>query len=302
MEDTRIIDAVGHTPVVKIALCGPQCATVLAKLEYLNPGSIKDRMVRFIVDKAEEQGWLKSGCVIVEATTGNTGIALAMLGASRGYKVIAVMPYGLSQERQQVMEALGAEVRVTPPGGTPADAIRMRDELARELPCVWVPDQFGNELNIQAHEETTGQEIIEQTGGQVDAFVAGVGTGGTLLGVARALRKVNPGVRIVAVEPAESAVLGGGDPGAHGIEGIGEGFIPPLVDPSAIDQVVAVTTAEARAMCRRLAKEEGILAGTSSGANVVAALRVAEELGQGRTVITILPDRGERYLSAGLFE
>ena len=255
-----------------------------------------------MVEKAEKRGILRSGMTIIEATTGNTGIALAMVAVVKGYRLMAVMPENMSRERKQMVQAFGAEVVLTPVKDGPAGAINKRDQLAKEIIGSWVPGQFENGDNVLAHQFGLGQEIIKQTKGKVDAFVAGVGTGGTLIGVARALKKVNPEVLIVAVEPAESAVLSGGKPGMHNIQGIGEGFIPRLVDLKLIDRVVKVSTREAEKTARSLARTEGILAGTSSGANVAASLVVARRLGREKKVVTILSDRGERYLSQGLFE
>ncbi len=302
MRDETILDTIGNTPLVKINLAGENDALVLAKLEFLNPGSIKDRMALYMARVAERRGVLKPGATIIEATSGNTGIAFSMIAAVKGYTMVAVLcAKDISEENRRIMESLGAKIILTPEEEGPKGAIRKRDELAKEIPNAWVPDQFGNHDNIVAHHKTTGNEIIAQTKGKVDAFVAGTGTGGTLMGVAKALRKVNPKVKIFAVEPAESAVLSGGKPGPHGIKGIGEGFIPPLVDLNRIDEVIPVKTEEARQMCRRLAKEDGMLVGVSSGANMVAALQVARKRGRGKIVVTVLPDRGERYLSQGLF-
>lgn len=301
MINQNILKVIGKTPLMRINLIGRREAVVLAKLEFLNPGSIKDRMALFMTERAERKGILKPGTTIIEATSGNTGIAFSMIAAIKGYKMIAVMPKDLSQERQQTMKALGAKVVLTPAKEGPKGAIRKRDELARKISNSWVPDQFGNEDNVVAHQKSLGKEIIEQTNGKVDAFVAGVGTGGTLIGVAKALKKTNLQVKIVAVEPAESAVLSGGKQGEHGIQGIGEGFIPRLINLRWLDEVITVSTIEAKQMSRRLAKEEGLLVGISSGANVVGALEMAKKLGKGKVVVTVLPDRGERYLSSGLF-
>jgi cysteine synthase A len=303
MRDRNILNTIANIPLIKINLTNRNEAKVLAKLEFLNPGSIKDRMALYMVKVAEERGYLRPGTTIIEATSGNTGIAFSMIVAVRGYKMIAVLSNDdISEENRKIMDAFGAKIVLTPKKEGPQGAIRKRDELAKKIRNSWVPDQFGNYENILAHQKTTGQEIIEQTGGRVDAFVAGTGTGGTLMGVAKALSKVNPKVKIIAVEPAESAVLSGSKPGKHGIKGIGEGFIPPLIDPEIIDEVIAVSTKKARQMSRRLAKKEGLFVGVSSGANIVAALKVARRLGKGKRIVTILPDRGERYLSRGLFD
>jgi len=302
MKYNNILDTIGNTPLIRLSLANREDAVLLAKLEFLNPGSIKDRMADYMVKMAEKRGVLNPGSTVIEATSGNTGIAFAMIAAIKGYKMIAVMPEDMSKEREQIIKAFGARVILTPAKKGPKGAIQKRNELAKQIPNSWVPDQFGNDDNIIAHQKTTGREIIEQTNGKIDVFVAGVGTGGTLMGVAKALKKFNPKTKIVAVEPAESAVLSGGKPGKHGIQGIGEGFIPSLVDLKMIDEVITVETEEARQMSRRLAREEGMLVGISSGANVMAALKVAKKLGKGNVVVTVLPDRGERYLSLGLFE
>lgn len=303
MKEKNVLSLIRNTPLVRLNLGGKDDAEIFAKLEFLNPGgSIKDRMALYMVNMAERRGVLKPGATIVEATTGNTGIALAMIGAIEGYRIIAVMPENMSQERRRIMEAFGAKVVLTPAKEGPVGAIKKRDELANEIKGSWVPDQFTNEDNVMAHQLGLGQEIIRQTGGKTDAFVAGIGTGGTLIGAAKALKKINLKVKIVAVEPEESAVLSGGKPGNHNIQGIGEGFIPKLVDLKLIDEIVGVSTCEAKKMARLLARKEGMLVGSSSGANVVASLKVARELGKGKVVVTVLPDRGERYLSEGLFK
>lgn len=301
MRYNNILDVIGNTPLMRINLTGRNDAIVLAKLEFLNPGSIKDRMAYYMVKMAEKRGILKQRMTIIEATSGNTGIAFAVIAALKGYKMIAVMPEDMSEERRQIIEAFGAKVVLTPAKEGPKGAIQKRDELVKKISNSWVPDQFGNDDNVLAHQKTTGREIIKQTDGKIDAFVAGVGTGGTLMGVAKALKKVNSKVKIVAVEPAESAVLSGGKPGEHGIQGIGEGFIPRLVDLKMIDEVIPIGTREAKQMSRVLARKEGLLVGISSGANVVGSLKMAKKLDRGKVVVTVLPDRGERYLSLRLF-
>lgn len=299
---TNILKVIGNTPLMDISLGGENKASILAKLEFLNPsGSVKDRMALYMVEKAEKRGTLRSGMTIIEATTGNTGISLAMMAAIKGYRMIVVMPENMSRERRQMIEAFGAKVILTATKDGPNGAIEKRDRLAKEIANSWVPGQFENEDNVLAHQLGLGREIVEQTGGKVDAFVAGVGTGGTLVGVAKALRAVNPKVLIVAVEPAESAVLSNENPGQHNIQGIGEGFIPQLVDLKLIDQVFKVSTRQAEKMTRLLAKKEGILTGTSAGANVAASRKISKKLRKGKIVVTILPDRGERYLSENLF-
>jgi cysteine synthase A len=274
----------------------------MAKMENFNPsGSVKDVMALYMVNKAEERGLVKPGSKIIEVTTGNTGIAFAMVSALRGYKFTAVMPENMSLERRKIMEAFGAQIVLTPAAEDMKGAIERYKELAQENPDAWLPNQFGNPHNVDAHREITGRSILEQINEKIDAFVAGVGTGGTLLGVAQALKKEMPDVKIVAVEPRESAVMSGEKAGMHEIQGIGEGFIPDLVCMHEIDQVIKVKSQDAKDFMKKLAHEEGLLVGISSGANVLAALQVSEEIGPGKTVATILPDSGERYLSMNIF-
>ena len=268
-----------------------------AKLEAYSPtGSVKDRMACHMLKKAEERGELKPGARILEVTSGNTGIAFAMLAAARGYRFIAVMPENMSIERRQMMEVFGAEIVLTPAEHDMPGAVRHYEKLKKQYPDAWFPDQFANPDNIEAHELGLGAEIVDELGAKVDAFVAGTGTGGTLIGVARALKKANPQVRIIAVEPFESQVIHGGKPGVHGIQGIGEGFVPRIVQDNRklIDDVMAVKTAEAISEARRLCCRHGIFVGISSGANIFAARQVALKY---KHVVTVLPDRGERYLS-----
>lgn len=298
-----ILEVIGHTPIVRLNRVASDCpAKIIAKLEMLNPtGSAKARSAWGMIQAAEKAGILKPGGLIVEPTSGNQGIALAMVGAVRGYRVILVMPETMSIERKKLMEAFGAEVILTPAAEDLSGAVRKARELAASIPGAWMPDQFNNPTNPEYHERTTGQEILEQLKGPIDAFVAGVGTGGTLTGAARALKKRFPDVRIYAVEPATSAVISGGPPGHHKIQGIGDGFIPSNLDRSLLTGAIPVSDEEAFAMARRLAREEGILAGVSSGAVVAGAIKAGEQLGPGTTVLTILPDTGERYLSTALF-
>ena len=303
----NVLEIIGNTPMVKInKLTEKNDATVLTKLEMFNPsGSIKDRIAKYMIDRAEKRGSLKSDSIIVEPTSGNTGIALAMVATIKGYKMIAVMPEGMSKEREMMIKAYGADVLIAPNSGE-VDvklAIKKAEQMSKENPRVFLPNQFKNMDNVKAHKETTGKEILDQTDGNIDAFVAGVGTGGTLVGVAQALKEKIPNVRIVAVEPANSPVLSGGKPGQHKIQGIGEGFIPDVLKSGLdlIDEIITVTDDDAINTTRRLAKEEGILAGISSGANMFAALKVAKKLGKGKVVVTIFPDRGERYFSSGIF-
>jgi len=294
-----VLDSIGCTPLMLLQAASKETGCqVYAKAEYLNPGgSIKDRIARHMILEAEGRGDLGPDSRILEVTSGNTGIALAMIGAIRGYPVTIVMPKTVSEERRRMIELLGAELRLLEEINDIQAAVRESEEEAARDPRVFLPRQFKNVDNPAAHQMTTGPEIVRQTGGRLDAFVMGVGTGGTLMGVSRALRGADVPARIVAVEPNESAVMSGDVPGKHGIQGLADGFIPDLVDLGEIDEVVRVATEDAKAAARRLAAEEGLLVGISSGANVLAATRVAQELGPGHTVVTVLCDRGERYLS-----
>jgi cysteine synthase A len=280
---------VGNTPMLYIE-------GVYAKLEAYNPtGSVKDRMACYMLRKAEERGELKPGSAILEVTSGNTGIAFAMLSAARGYKFIAVMPENMSIERRKMMKVFGAELVLTPAKEDIAGALKKYEELKKEDPDAWLPKQFENPDNVEAHELGLGKEIADELP-NVDAFVAGTGTGGTLIGVAKALKKVNPNVKIIAVEPAESPVIKGGKPGVHNIQGIGEGFVPKIVQDNInlIDEIITISTPDAIAMSKELCKKHGIFVGISSGANFLAAKQAAKKY---KTVATLLPDRGERYLS-----
>lgn len=281
-------------------MLGSRSGEVVAKLEAWNPGrSVKDRVALSMILQAEKDGLLRPGGTIVEATSGNTGIGLALVGAARGYKIILTMPDIMSPERSAVLRALGAELMVTPAAEGMSGSLYLAEELVAENKDYFMPNQFTNPANPEIHRRTTGPEILEATGGRVDAFVAGVGTGGTITGVGEVLKARNPDVLIVAVEPAKSAVLSGGKPGMHGIQGIGAGFVPKVLNRSIINRVVAVEDDDAIRTHVDLARLEGVSAGISSGANVFAALQVAEELGPGSRVVTILPDSGERYLSLG---
>ncbi len=289
---------IGNTPVVELKKVNDTAATILAKLEALNPsGSIKDVMAFYMTDIAEKKGILKPGSKIIEETSGNTGIAFAMIAALRGYHFVAVMPEHMSQERKQLMQSFGAEIVLTPEAEGFPGALEKLKQLAEENKDAWLPGQFENRDNIDAHREITGKRILQAVGKDIDVFVAGVGTGGSLMGVAEALRQANPRVKIIAVEPAESAVMSHGEPRNHIIQGIGPGFIPELVDLDLIDEVITVKENDAVAMTRRLIREEGLMVGISSGANVLAALEIARKSGQGKTIVTLLPDRAERYLS-----
>lgn len=300
----NITTAVGNTPLVKLnRLPGDAKATVLAKLEFYNPASsVKDRIAVAIVDAAEAAGALSAGGTIVEATSGNTGIGLAMVGAARGYKTILVMPDTMSRERRLVLRALGAEVVLTPGAeGITASIARVKEIVATTPNSIWA-SQFENPANPAIHYQTTGPEIWADTEGKVDAFVAGIGTGGTITGTGRFLKDQNPAIKVYAVEPAESAVLRGGAPGPHRIQGIAPGFIPKVLDTTVYDEVVPVTSDDALEMARRLASEEGIFAGISSGAAVKAAIEVAKRPeNEGKVIVALIPDTGERYLSTALY-
>ena len=298
----NILELIGNTPIVELSKVNNTNSVILAKLEALNPsGSIKDVMAVYMIDVAEKKGILKPGNKIIEATSGNTGISFAMLSALKGYEFVAVMPEHMSRERRQMMQAFDAEFVLTPSEEGMEGARKRLEELAKENPGAWLPRQFDNADNIAAHRQITGKRILDGVEGAIDVFVCGVGTGGTLMGVAEALRKVYPNVKIVAVEPAESAVMSGGKPGVHIIQGIGPGYIPSLMNMDLVDEVVTVTGDEAVNMTRMLMKEEGLMVGVSSGANVFAALEAAKKSGKGETIVTILPDRGERYFSMNLF-
>jgi cysteine synthase len=296
-----VLETLGHTPLIPIrSACESTGCRILAKAEYMNPGgSVKDRIGRFIIGQAEKRGELKPGGTILEVTSGNTGIALSMVGAIKGYRVVIVMPRSVSAERRSMIQAFGAELRLIERLTGIQNAVRDAEREAADDPKIFLPRQFSNPDNVLCHQRTTGQEILTQVAGEIHAFVSGVGTGGTLMGVARALREAGQKSKIVAVEAAESAVMSGGKPGEHGIQGLADGFIPELVELHEIDQVLTVTTPEAKERSLRLAKEDGLLVGLSAGANLVAVERAALQLGPGHTLVTVLPDRGERYLSAG---
>ena len=288
---------VGATPLVRLARLSPDGgATVWAKCELNNPaGSVKDRPALSMILAAERSGELKAGATLVEATSGNTGISLAMIAAVRGYRCMLVMPEDMSLERRYILRAYGAEIVLTPAVDGMAGAVSHAYQLLDETAGAFMPSQFENPANPLSHETGTALEILEQTDGDLAAFVAGVGTGGTVTGVGRVLRDKVPGAKIVAVEPSGSAVLGGGSPGMHGIQGLGAGFVPEILDRDLLDEVIPVSDVAAERMARRLAREEGLLVGPSSGANVHAAVEVASQLGKGK-VVTILCDSGERYL------
>ena len=297
---------IGHTPLLELTHLEKKYglkARLLGKLEYLNPaGSVKDRIARAMIDDAEAKGLLKPGSVIIEPTSGNTGIGLASVAAARGYRVIIVMPETMSVERRQLMKAYGAELVLTEGSKGMSGAIAKAVELAREIPGGFVPGQFVNAANPKAHFETTGPEIYEDTDGKVDYFVAGVGTGGTITGVGQYLKSRNPEVKVVAVEPKSSAVLSTGVAGAHKIQGIGAGFVPQVLDTKVYDEIIPVENDDAFALGKEMGRSEGVLVGISSGAALWAAIEIAKRPGsEGKTIVVLLPDTGDRYLSTPLF-
>jgi cysteine synthase A len=293
----NVLELIGRTPLVRLARLSPEGgAIVLGKLEAKNPGgSVKDRPALAMVEAAERAGKLRPGSMIIEATSGNTGISLAMIAAVRGYRCVLVMPEDMSLERRYILRAYGAEIVLTPAGDGMTGAVERAQALLDENEGAVMPRQFENVANPEAHARTTAREILAQAGDDLVAFVAGVGTGGTITGVGQVLKQERPGVKIVAVEPATSAVLSGKPPGAHAIQGLGAGFIPKILDRSVIDQVYPVADVAAERMARRLAREEGLLVGPSSGANVHAAVEIAKKTKTG-TIVTVLCDSGERYL------
>ena len=297
---------IGHTPLLElthIEKAHDLKAKIVAKLEYFNPaGSVKDRIARAMIDDAEAKGLMKPGSVIIEPTSGNTGIGLASVAAARGYRVIIVMPETMSVERRQLMKAYGAELVLTEGSRGMSGAIAKAEELAREIPGGFVPGQFVNAANPKAHFETTGPEIYEDTDGKVDYFVAGVGTGGTITGVGQFLKSRNPEVKVVAVEPKSSAVLSTGVAGAHKIQGIGAGFVPQVLDTRVYDEIIPVENDDAFALGKEMGRSEGVLVGISSGAALWAAIEIAKRPGsEGKTIVVLLPDTGDRYLSTPLF-
>ena len=297
---------IGHTPLLELTHLEKKYglkARLLGKLEYLNPaGSVKDRIARAMIDDAEAKGLLKPGSVIIEPTSGNTGIGLASVAAARGYRVIIVMPETMSVERRQLMRAYGAELVLTEGSKGMSGAIAKAEELAREIPGGFVPGQFVNAANPKAHFETTGPEIYEDTDGKVDYFVAGVGTGGTITGVGQYLKSRNPEVKVVAVEPKSSAVLSTGVAGAHKIQGIGAGFVPQVLDTRVYDEIIPVENDDAFALGKEMGRSEGVLVGISSGAALWAAIEISKRPGsEGKTIVALLPDTGDRSLSTPLF-
>lgn len=297
---------IGKTPLLELTHIEKKLglnARILAKLEYFNPaGSVKDRIAKAMIDDAEEKGLLKPGSVIIEPTSGNTGIGLASVAAARGYRLVIVMPETMSVERRQIMKAYGAELVLTDGSQGMKGAIEKADELAKEIPNSFIPGQFVNPANPKAHFEHTGPEIFEDTDGEVDIFVAGVGTGGTVTGVGQYLKSRKPEVRVVAVEPASSAVLSTGVAGPHKIQGIGAGFVPKVLDTKVYDEIITVSNEDAFATGKLIGKSEGVLVGISSGAAVHAAVELAgRQENAGKTIVVLLPDTGDRYLSTPLF-
>ena len=297
--NSAILDLIGNTPMVKLTkVADKNSADIFAKLEMFNPGgSVKDRIALNMVEQAEKKGLLKPGSVIVEPTSGNTGIGLAIVGAVKGYKVILTMPEAMSQERIQILESFGAKVILTSAKEGMIGAVEKAREIVATTKDAFMPQQFTNPDNPAMHRKTTAKEILRDTDGELHAFVAGVGTGGTITGVGEVLKKHNPKIKIVAVEPKTSNVLSGGKAGPHMIQGIGAGFIPEVLNRDIIDEIITVDDHDAYQMAKRLSREEGIFAGLSCGAACVGALKVAKALGPNKTVVTVFPDSGERYLS-----
>lgn len=300
-----ILETIGNTPLVRLTKLGKDLpADIVLKLEYFNPlSSVKDRIGAAMIEAAEASGDLRPGMTIVEPTSGNTGIALAFVAANRGYRLILTMPETMSQERRKMLKALGAELVLTPGDKGMKGAIAKAEEIKTEHPEYWMPQQFKNRANVEVHKRTTALEIWEDTDGKVDFLVAGVGTGGTITGVSSVLKELKPSFRTIAVEPKDSQVLAGGAPGPHKIQGIGAGFVPDILDPKLIDEIIPVSNEEAGYWARRLAKEEGVFCGISSGAALSAALTLAgRPENRGKQIVVIIPSTGERYLSTWLFE
>ncbi|MEC0094110.1 cysteine synthase A [Paenibacillus macquariensis] len=302
----NVTELIGGTPLVRLnRLASEDSAEIYLKLEYQNPGSsVKDRIAISIVEEAEKDGSLKPGGTIVEATSGNTGIGLAMVAAAKGYKAIIVMPETMSLERRNLLRAYGAELVLTPGSEGMNGAVTKMESIVKENPDYFKAEQFKNQANVKIHRETTGPEIVEaidSIGGTLDAFVAGIGTGGTISGAGEVLKKQYPNIKIYAVEPAASPILAGGKPGPHKIQGLGANFIPEILNQDIYDEIIHVENEEAFEVARRVATEEGILSGISSGAAVSAALKVAKQLGKGKRVVVIIPSNGERYLSTPLY-
>ncbi|MEI7825713.1 MAG: cysteine synthase A [Chlorobiaceae bacterium] len=303
----KLTDLIGNTPLLELGNFNREhgaLATIIAKLEYFNPGgSVKDRIGYSMIEDAEKQGLLNKESIIIEPTSGNTGIALAFIAAAKGYRLILTMPETMSIERRNLLKALGAELVLTPGPEGMSGAIRKAEALNAEYPNSFVPQQFKNPANPEIHRKTTAEEIWNDTDGNIDIFVSGVGTGGTITGVGEVLKRRNPSVKIVAVEPFDSQVIAGGKPGPHKIQGIGAGFIPDILNTGVIDEIIPVTNEDALRTGRRLAKTEGLIVGISSGAAVYAALQLAlRDENKGKRIVVILPDTGERYLSTLLYQ
>ncbi|WP_144684923.1 cysteine synthase A [Bacillus altitudinis] len=298
-----VFELIGNTPVVKLnRLVDGDSADVYLKLEYMNPGSsVKDRIALAMIEDAEAKGTLKAGDTLIEPTSGNTGIGLAMVAAAKGINAILVMPDTMSQERRNLLRAYGAELVLTPGAEGMKGAIKKAEELAEEH-GYFMPQQFSNEANAEIHRRTTGKEILEQFDGDLDAFIAGVGTGGTITGAGEVLKEAIPSIQLYAVEPTDSPVLSGGKPGPHKIQGIGAGFVPSILNTEVYDGIIQVKNEDAFELARKAAKEEGILGGISSGAAIYAALQTAKKLGKGKKVLAIIPSNGERYLSTPLYQ
>ncbi|MGN7380201.1 cysteine synthase A [Bacillus altitudinis] len=298
-----VFELIGNTPVVKLnRLVDEDSADVYLKLEYMNPGSsVKDRIALAMIEDAEAKGTLKAGDTLIEPTSGNTGIGLAMVTAAKGINAILVMPDTMSQERRNLLRAYGAELVLTPGAEGMKGAIKKAEELAEEH-GYFMPQQFSNEANAEIHRRTTGKEILEQFDGDLDAFIAGVGTGGTITGAGEVLKEAIPSIQLYAVEPTDSPVLSGGKPGPHKIQGIGAGFVPSILNTEVYDGIIQVKNEDAFELARKAAKEEGILGGISSGAAIYAALQTAKKLGKGKKVLAIIPSNGERYLSTPLYQ
>lgn len=302
----NVTELIGGTPLVRLNRIVPEdSAEIYLKLEYQNPGaSVKDRIAISIVEEAEKDGRLKPGDTIIEATSGNTGIGLAMVAAAKGYKAVIVMPETMSLERRNLLRAYGAELVLTPGSEGMNGAVKKAEEILEENAGFFMAEQFKNQANVKIHRETTGPEIveaIESIGGSLDAFVAGIGTGGTITGAGEVLKEQFPDIKVIAVEPAASPILAGGKPGPHKIQGIGANFIPEILNQEVYDEIIHVENDDAFETSRRVAKEEGVLGGISSGAAVYAALKIAKELGKGKRVVAVIPSNGERYLSTPLY-
>lgn len=304
---TSLTDLIGNTPLLEVKNYNESNKVegkILAKLEFFNPGgSVKDRIGNSMIQDAEERGLLKKGSVVIEPTSGNTGIALAYISAAKGYKIILTMPETMSIERRNLLKALGAELVLTPGSEGMKGAIKRAEELVKEIPDAFMPSQFDNQANPAVHRRTTAEEIWRDTDGEVDFFVGGVGTGGTITGVGEGLKQKNSNIKIIAVEPVDSPVLSGGKPGPHKIQGIGAGFIPSVLNEGIIDEIIQVKNEDAFEASKELAKTEGLLVGISSGAAAYAALQIAKRPeNKGKTIVVLLPDTGERYLSTALYQ